>query len=155
MASASLTGRSILLIEDEPLIALDIQQALEREGAQVQTARSLASASQFVQGDTLSAAIVDFALSDGDAADICAILKRRGIPFILHSGYPSCCGDAAAIIPKPARPDDLVFALRDVLPVPKVQRHFFGSATQLRAYLNKKFSTKRPKQEFRRRSAGH
>ena len=155
MASASLTGRSILLIEDEPLIALDIQQALEREGAQVQTARSLASASRFVQHDNLSAAIVDLVLSDGDAGEICEILKMRRIPFILHSGYPSCCRDAAAIIPKPARTDDLVIALRDVLPAPKIQRHFFVSAAQLRAYLNKKFPTKGLKQEFRRKSAGN
>jgi DNA-binding response OmpR family regulator len=80
MKSASLTGRSILLIEDEPLIAFDIRQALESEGAQVQIAHSLASASHLIQHNSFSAAIVDFVLSDGDAADIARARPRAAPP---------------------------------------------------------------------------
>jgi DNA-binding response OmpR family regulator len=38
---ASLKGRLILIAEDEPLIALDIAQAFENEGAKVIRARTL------------------------------------------------------------------------------------------------------------------
>jgi DNA-binding response OmpR family regulator len=118
MTSASLTGRSILLIEDEPLIAFAIQQELQAEGAQVQTARTLAIASQALQSKELSAVIVDLALADGDADAICALLKKRRIPFIVHSGYTPCrnVGGAAAVIPKPAQPGALATALREALP---------------------------------------
>jgi DNA-binding NarL/FixJ family response regulator len=119
MQNASLTGRSILLIEDEPLIALDIQEALQNEGALVRIANSLASTARHLECYDLSAAIVDFALPDGTAGDVCAALRSRGIPFILHTGYPHCsevCG-AAAIVPKPAPPGALVIALRDALPI--------------------------------------
>ena len=36
-----LTGRLILIAEDEPLIALDVKQTFEEEGAQVIVARTL------------------------------------------------------------------------------------------------------------------
>jgi DNA-binding response OmpR family regulator len=35
----------------------------------------------------LSAAILDFGLRDGDAGPVCERLNRRGIPFVLYSGY--------------------------------------------------------------------
>jgi hypothetical protein len=35
----------------------------------------------------LSAAVVDFGLSDGEGTALCERLKERGIPFVLHSGY--------------------------------------------------------------------
>ena len=116
MTSASLTGRCILLIEDEPLIAFAIQQELQDEGAKVQTARTLASAAQLLR-EELSAAIVDFAWSDGNAGEICAILETRGIPFIVHSGYTPCrdVHGAAAVIAKPAQPGVLAAALRGAL----------------------------------------
>src|SRR5262245_40231720 len=118
MTSASLTGRSILLLKDEPLIALAVQQELQYEGAKVQTARTLACASRVLQSEDLSAAIIDFGLSDGDASEICAVLDRRRIPFIVHSGYTPCpeFRGAAAVIPKPAPSGALVTALCDALP---------------------------------------
>ena len=41
MHSHSLIWRSVLIVEDEPLIALDIVQAIEVGGAQVKSARTL------------------------------------------------------------------------------------------------------------------
>jgi CheY-like chemotaxis protein len=117
MTSASLTGRSILVIEDEPLIAIAIQRELQDEGAKVQTARTLASASHALQGEDLSAAIVDVALADGDTSEICAVLNSRHIPFIVHTGYEHGrdIDGAAAVIPKPALSGSLVTALRKAL----------------------------------------
>ena len=72
MQGTSLAGRSILIVEDEPL------------GAIVLAARSLAEASGLVEHDDLSAAVVDFGLGDHDAGALCVRLYQRCIPFILH-----------------------------------------------------------------------
>jgi DNA-binding response OmpR family regulator len=58
-------GRLVLIAEDEPLIALDITLAFEKEGAWVIRARILDEALHAVEDPTLSAAILDHALCDG------------------------------------------------------------------------------------------
>ena len=110
MPSTSLAGRSILVVEDEPLIALEIVTALQNAGTVALTARSLTEAIHLVEHDGLSAAVLDFGLGDGDADAVCARLDERHIPFILYSGYtrhgPACGG--GTVIPKPARPETLI-----------------------------------------------
>ena len=49
-----LAGRAILIIEDEVLIALDIQQALEEQGAETTTARTIAAALLAIEDPVLS-----------------------------------------------------------------------------------------------------
>jgi DNA-binding response OmpR family regulator len=120
MPGSSLGGRSILVVEDEPLIALDIVQAFEKAGAVVLAARSLADAIRFVEHDGLSAAILDFGLGDDDASALCLRLKERRIPFILHSGYshhgPACRN--GIVIPKPASPATLIETVVGLLQYP-------------------------------------
>ena len=67
MQSTSLAGRTILVVEDEPLIALDIVTALRRVGANVVSAATLDGAKLLVELDKLSAAVLDFGLRGGDA----------------------------------------------------------------------------------------
>lgn len=110
MQSTSLAGRIVLIVEDEPLIAVDIVAAFERAGAATLVARSLATAIRLVEHDGLSAAVVDFGLGDGDADALCGRLTARGIPFILHSGYTHVgdAGRGGTVIPKPANPEKLI-----------------------------------------------
>ena len=84
---ASLIGRLILIAEDEPLIALDMMQAFEDEGARVIRARTRNEALLGVEAPDLSAAILDHALSDGDSSKVCTRMKERNIPFVTYSGY--------------------------------------------------------------------
>jgi DNA-binding NtrC family response regulator len=88
MNSASLAGCSILICEDEPLIALDIANTLSNAGARVVTARSLADALVAVANEVPSAVILDHARSDGDSSQLRECLKQRNIPYVLYSGYP-------------------------------------------------------------------
>ena len=62
-----LEGANILIVEDEPLIALDIATALKIAGATVTTTNSLKNAKVLVEHDGLSAAILDHVLHDGDS----------------------------------------------------------------------------------------
>jgi DNA-binding response OmpR family regulator len=110
MQGTSLAGRSILIVEDEPLIALDLVTAFQQAGAVVFAARSLADATRLAEHDGLSAAVLDFGLGDNDAGALCVRLEQRRIPFILHSGYshhgPAC--RSGIVVPKPASPATLI-----------------------------------------------
>jgi len=112
----SLTGRTILIVEDETLIGLDLVGYFERAGASVLWARTLAEANSVAE-QSISAAVVDFGLRDGEANGLCHQLTSRGTPFILHSGYShtdKAC-TTGLVIPKPADPTKLVGALADLL----------------------------------------
>lgn len=113
----SLSGRTILVVEDEPLIALDIVNGFEAAGASVAMARSLASARDLVERQDISAAIIDFGLGDENANGLCARLTGKQVPFVLHSGYthPGMTCEPAAVIPKPARLNELVDAVGQLL----------------------------------------
>jgi DNA-binding NtrC family response regulator len=80
MQSTRLAGRSILIVEDEPLIALDIEQTFAKAGAIVFPARKLSDAHHLVEQNRLAAAVLDFRLGDGDAQVLCARLVARGGP---------------------------------------------------------------------------
>jgi len=59
MQGPTLLGRSILVVEDEPLIVMDITQAFAHTGAEMTTTNTLRHALMLVEHDGLSAAILD------------------------------------------------------------------------------------------------
>ena len=101
----SLRGRSILVVEDEPLIAFDIATALEQAGANATTTTTVRHALILAENDGLSAAI------------LCARLKQRGIPYVSYSGYDPVEGASkdATYIAKPASMDVLMGAVEKLL----------------------------------------
>ena len=117
MQRPSLEGRSILIVEDEPLIAMDITQAFEGTGAALTTTNTLKHALILVEHDGLSGAILDHALGDGNSSLLCQRLKERGIPFIIYSGYSTVegpCKDGLHIS-KPASDGVLVAAMEGLI----------------------------------------
>ena len=108
-----LDGHTILVVEDQPLIALDVAQALETAGAKVTTTNTLQHAMILIEHDGLSGAILDHVLADGDSSQLCARLKERGIPFLIYSGYTRVGGECANVVhvPKPATEQQLVRAM--------------------------------------------
>ena len=88
MEHPTLQGRSILIVEDNALITMDLTMALEDAGADLTSTNTLKHALILVEHDGLSAAILDHALGDGDSSLLCKRLKERGIPFVIYSGYP-------------------------------------------------------------------
>ena len=105
-----LVGRSILIVEDEPLIAMDIRREFEAAGALVVLKRSLQSALVAVDDDAPSAAILDHALGNDDSSSLCERLKERDIPFVVHSGCSNLEGacSAGVAVGKPNHPQLLV-----------------------------------------------
>ncbi len=72
-----LVGRLVLVVEDEPLVALDVADCLKAAGAQVVIARTLADALRESASADLSAAVLDHGLHDGDTSEVCERLKNE------------------------------------------------------------------------------
>jgi len=117
MTAVSLHGRTILVAEDEPLIALDVADTIKRAGASVLLAHSLKDGLRLAEQADLSAAVLDFGRSDGEAGELCQRLNGRGVPYVLYSGYghvdEACRG--GLVLPKPATPGALIDALSKAL----------------------------------------
>ena len=114
---SKLAGRSILVVEDEPLIAMEIVDALKTAGAVVTTTFSFTQALILVEHDGLAAAILDHSLGDGDSSQLCARLKERDIPFVIYSGFSrieGACAEAP-LVKKPASPDVLIATVEGLL----------------------------------------
>jgi DNA-binding response OmpR family regulator len=117
MKRPSLEGRSILIVEDEPLIVMDITQAFEGTGAALTTTNTLKHALILVEHDGLSGAILDHALGGENSSILCVRLKERGIPFMIYSGYSTVegpCKDALHIA-KPAADGVLLAAMEGLI----------------------------------------
>ena len=88
MAGDILAGRRVLVVEDEALIAMDIEDALRALGCEVVGPTGmLAAALQLASGETLDAAILDVSIHGGKVFAVAERLMARGVPFILASGY--------------------------------------------------------------------
>jgi DNA-binding response OmpR family regulator len=114
---AMLQGRAILIVEDEPLIAMEIVRAFESEGARVLKTSTLREALLLAEETGLSAAVLDHGLSDGDSSSLCERLRELSIPFVLHSGYSAvegACRDAV-FVAKPENPEVLVTTVEGLL----------------------------------------
>jgi CheY-like chemotaxis protein len=117
MEFPALCGRSILVVEDEVLIGMDMRKALEAAGAHVTSTTTVHHALILVKHDGLAGAIMDHALADGDSTELCARLTARGIPYVSYSGFDPVKGadPDAPFVSKPADMDTLLTALEKLL----------------------------------------
>lgn len=106
----SLDGCSILVVEGEPVIALDIADAFECAGAHVVVSRTVRRALALVDARGWSAAVLDPERDDGESSLLCKQLDRRDIPYVLYSVGRSKgkeCSDGVQVF-MPAGPTLLV-----------------------------------------------
>jgi DNA-binding response OmpR family regulator len=106
----TLAGRLILVVEDEPLIAMDVQAALEGAGASVICCNSTDGA-QRAEQPGLSAAILDTRPNSGDHRPIARRLRDRGVPFLFYSTHAPedvTTVRGAPVLLKPERPTEIV-----------------------------------------------
>ncbi|MET3901364.1 DNA-binding response OmpR family regulator [Devosia sp. UYZn731] len=75
-----------LLLEDEPLIAMDVEMTLERAGFDVINLMSREEATTWLDLHFPDVVIVDVDLRDGRCTDVVSRLFRANIPFVVHSG---------------------------------------------------------------------
>jgi len=79
----ALEGKSLLILEDEPLIAMVVELCLLDAGAAiVNIANSIALAKNALDdGISFDAAVVVLRLPDGNASALIQALSERGIPI--------------------------------------------------------------------------
>lgn len=109
-----LLGRRVLIVEDEALVAIDLQFAFEDAGAEVLgPAMSLADALALAADGQIDCALLDVDIAGHDVYPVAHLLQRRGIPFIFHTGHGSrrAHGEmfpGTITCPKPTLPETLV-----------------------------------------------
>jgi PAS domain S-box-containing protein len=87
-APSVLSGLRFLVIEDEPLIALDLVGILEKAGAEVAPPVATDKAAIFaIENTAFDAALLDANLHGRSVDDIAAALTRGNVPFIFVTGY--------------------------------------------------------------------
>jgi DNA-binding response OmpR family regulator len=78
----------VLLLEDEALIALNLQDELQDADYEVAGPFTACSAAlEWLQTATPDTAILDAALTDGSCREIALELSRREVPFLIYSGH--------------------------------------------------------------------
>jgi DNA-binding response OmpR family regulator len=75
-----------LVLEDEALIALDVEQHLVESGFEVVLVSSCEAADRFLSERDADVAVIDLQLRDGFCHNVARALVDRSIPFIVHSG---------------------------------------------------------------------
>jgi len=113
--------RSILIVEDEPLIALDLAaQVVARAGRVIGPLPTVAEALTVLESEEIAAAILDANLADRDVTPVALLLARKGVPFVLHSaiGIPNVLKEQLpllTLVPKPADPSIVIARLLAVM----------------------------------------
>ena len=77
-----------LIVEDDPLCALDAAMAARDQHLQPIVVDSVADALSALENIAFSGAIIDFMVRDGNTARIIHCLKGLGVPFGVVSGTP-------------------------------------------------------------------
>ena len=115
-----LEGKRILVVEDEPLVAMLLEEMLLDCGCEVVgPAYSLAQGNRLAEAEPLDAAVLDVNINGELSHGIAEILRTRGVPFAFATGYgspPSMAADTGApVLQKPYPADRLEAVLRQLL----------------------------------------
>ena len=107
--------KTVPIVEDEPLIALDMETSLEAHGFLCRVAGSLGDAQRAIQSHTFDGAVLDCHLGLSDSTPIADLLRDAKVPFVVCSGLLAADLPAAfqgvPLIAKPFIIGDLVTAL--------------------------------------------
>jgi DNA-binding response OmpR family regulator len=104
----TIAGRTILVLEDEPVIALALEDLLLDGGAEPLSAGSLQAARELVASGGVDAAILDVNVNGEPSYPVARELAAAGIPFIFATGYGAAAHTAEfAGVPTVAKPYSL------------------------------------------------
>lgn len=117
-----LLGRRVLIVEDEAMLACDLEWSLVEAGAEVLgPALTLAEAQALVEREqAIDAAILDVDLAGRTVFPVARRLAAAGVPFVFHTGHADRGGllaefPAAQVMLKPQLAQRLIAALGEML----------------------------------------
>lgn len=120
-AGEVLRGRRVMIVEDELLVAMELESLLEEQGCDVVgPAPTVDRALALVDRERLDAAILDVNLDGQTAAPVAAELNARGVPFVLATGYGAAQAHQpelrnVPLLDKPVNQETLVRTLARIL----------------------------------------
>src|SRR3954470_19208134 len=106
----TLSRCKVLIVEDQLIVALDIQMAGEEaNGEVVGPAATVREALELLSRAKVDAAILDANLPDGDVTPVAEELIARGIPIIINTGPFKLRGHSdLPVFKKPTAPTCLI-----------------------------------------------
>lgn len=113
-----LDGKRILIVEDEPIVAMMLEDMLAELGSSpTAPALSVADAMAVLEDERPDAAILDVNLGRERSDAIADRLRDIGVPIVFATGYgrDGFPAHGAEVIEKPYRQDDVAAALCRVL----------------------------------------
>lgn len=120
-AAPALRDVRILIVEDDFLIAMELEAVLEDAGAEiVGLCRTVEEALALAGQNQLTVAILDVRLGREEVTPVAGLLAERGTPFVFYTGQVDVRSLHAKwpgrrIIQKPAHPNVIIQALADQL----------------------------------------
>ncbi|MBE7500764.1 MAG: sigma-54-dependent Fis family transcriptional regulator [Verrucomicrobiales bacterium] len=122
MSAPLLTGSSVLLVEDEPLLRRQLAAYLERQGAEVTAVTDLAAARQMIASMPCDFALVDVNLPDGVGTDLLregAFSANTGVVVMTAEGGVGGAVEAMKLgalnyLTKPFEPAELLLVFNAV-----------------------------------------
>ncbi len=116
-ATAELQGCKVMVVEDEPLEALDYCGTVSPEPALkiVGPFGSVSEALDVVGKEPVDVALLDYALADKNSEELQTALEARDIPFVVLTGYPRVLvrrSDHQLVLSKPISDDLLCMTIK-------------------------------------------
>jgi len=109
---------TVLLVENEALIALDLEGMLLSAGAKsIHHAVSSRDALDWLRREKADLAILDLLVNDGSSAPVADLLRDVGTPYLIYSGHTHDSAPGAAAfgdaiwLPKPCTQSELILAI--------------------------------------------
>lgn len=115
-----LEGKSILLVEDSLIIALDAEDIFTKLGADmVMTSASVEGALDHLEGSVPALAILDINLGDRNSFPVADRLRQMNVPFLFATGYGEQAKlpmehRAAEVVQKPYTIENIARAVRSM-----------------------------------------
>ncbi|KFI27113.1 response regulator [Haematobacter massiliensis] len=116
-----LSGKNILIVEDEAILALDLTFVMEDMGASViGPCHRLRRALEVLGQEQIDGAILDVDLAGEAVFPLADGLARRHVPIVFHTGRNNSSElisryKGAAVCAKPTQPENVALALAALL----------------------------------------
>ncbi|WP_126976982.1 response regulator [Frigidibacter oleivorans] len=116
-----LEGKTIMVVEDEALLALDLAMTFEDLGSTVAgPCYRIESALDLVARVAIDGAVLDVDLNGETIFPVARALQKNGVPFIFHTGRADCSAliaefPEAMLCPKPTTPDRIAHNLAEAM----------------------------------------
>lgn len=118
-------GHYVALVEDDAELADSLRELLRERGYAVHWFSTVSDTESSLTGTSLTGAVVDVRLPDGDGAELARTLCERWpeLPVVLITGYDpeeaaavieSTCSGRCRILTKPFKPESLLQTLREL-----------------------------------------